>query len=88
MRPTGVQLKREAKLPTVIGLTTKHAYRKQKLYNGEWKEIVHTILRTGIIRALNESTGPPSSTDKTTLINKAFKYAHCFIVTFYFAYCC
>ena len=24
-RPTGVQLKRKAKLPTVIGLTTKHA---------------------------------------------------------------
>ena len=25
VRPTGVQLKRKAKLPTVIGLTTKHA---------------------------------------------------------------
>ena len=25
VRPTGVQLKRNAKLPTVIGLTTKHA---------------------------------------------------------------
>ena len=24
VRPTGVQLKRKAKLPTVIGLTTKH----------------------------------------------------------------
>ena len=25
VQPTGVQLKRKAKLPTVIGLTTKHA---------------------------------------------------------------
>ena len=25
VRPTGMQLKRKAKLPTVIGLTTKHA---------------------------------------------------------------
>ena len=25
LKPTGVQLKRKAKLPTVIGLTTKHA---------------------------------------------------------------
>ena len=41
--------------------------------------IVHTILRIGIIRALNESAGrllgPPCSTDKTTLIIKVSKGA-------------
>ena len=45
----------------------------------QWKEIVHTILRIGIIRALNESArrllGPPRSTDKTTLIIKVSKGA-------------
>ena len=44
-----------------------------------WNEIVHTILRIGIIRALNESAGdflgPPRSTDKTTLIIKESKDA-------------
>ena len=39
--------------------------------------IVHTILRIGIIRALNESAGrllgPPHSTDKTTLVIKVRK---------------
>ena len=38
----------------------------------QWKEIVHTILRIGIIRALNESAGR-RSTDKTTLIIKVRK---------------
>ena len=43
------------------------------------KEIVHTNLRIGIIRALNESAGslfmPPCSTDETTLIIKVRKRA-------------
>ena len=41
-RPTGVQLKRKAKLPTVIGLTTKHATHRRaikeesKVANRDW----------------------------------------------------
>ena len=61
---------------------TENIKDPQKKYHLEtvqelWKEIVHSILRIGIIRALNESAGkgPPHGTDKTTLIIKVSKGA-------------
>ena len=50
------------------------------MFGLQWKEIGHTLLRTGIIRALNGSAGrllgPPRSTDKTTLTIKVRKRAN------------